>query len=220
MKAMLLLLEDDHLLSETIQDFLEEEGFEVVIARNGQEALDYTYRYTFDAYLLDINVPLINGLELLEELRQADDNTPAIFLTSYQDKATMREGFASGADDYVKKPVDPDELLMRIRALLRRSKGVSKHCIGALCLDETHKSATLQGRRLELTLKEYQLLFLLIQHADHVVTKEMIIDALWSSAETVSDGAIRVYINRLKNELGTDAIKNIRGIGYQFVSAV
>jgi len=217
-KAKVLLLEDDLLFGETLLDFLEEEGLEVHLCRNGQEAIEATYEGLFDLYLLDINVPLLNGLELLKALRQADDTTPAIYLTSHQDKETMTQGFENGADDYLKKPFDMDELLLRITALLRRSKGTLTHCVGPLCLDEEHKTVELDGRVLALTVKEFQLLALMMRHADKVVTKEMIMAELWSASENVSSGAVRVYINRLKNELGPTMIANIRGVGYRLVS--
>jgi DNA-binding response OmpR family regulator len=218
LSGSILLLEDDLLLGESLQDFLEEEGFDVMLCRNGQEALNLSFERQFDLYLLDINVPLLSGLDLLKDLRGADDRTPAIFLTSHQEKSVMLEGFERGADDYMKKPVDMDELLVRITALLRRSKGDALLQIGDLSLDELHKSISFEGRRLELTVKEYQLLALMIRHAGKVVTKEMIMTELWSAAESISDGAVRVYINRLKSELGAEMIENIRGVGYRLVS--
>ena len=217
MSGTILLLEDDLLLGESIQDFLEEEGFDVALCRNGQEALDLSFEQQFDLYLLDINVPLVNGLDLLKDLRGADDKTPAIYMTSHQERSVMMEGFESGADDYLKKPVDLDELLVRIAALLRRTKGDETQSVGGLCLDETHKSITFEGRTLDLTVKEYSLLALMIRHAGKVVTKEMIMDELWSASENISDGAVRVYINRLKSELGAEMIENVRGVGYRLV---
>ena len=213
----ILLLEDDMLLGESLQDFLEEEGYEVSLCRNGQDALNLSFERRFDIYLLDINVPLLNGLELLRDLRNADDRTPAIFLTSHQEKDVMRDGFDCGADDYLKKPLDMDELLMRIIALMRRSKGSATREVAGLCLDENHKTITYEGRRLELTVKGYHLLALMIRHAGKVVTKEMIMSELWSTAENISDGAVRVYINRLKSELTPEMIENIRGVGYRLV---
>jgi len=215
--ANILLLEDDRLLGESLQDFLEEEGFAVVLCRNGQEALERSFERRFDLYLLDINVPLVSGLEFLGDLRRAEDRTPAIFLTSHQEKSVMMRGFEQGADDYVKKPADMDELLVRINALLRRTRGDSLMRVGTLALDETHKSISFDGRRLELTLKEYLLLALMMRHAGKVVTKEMIMGELWSAAESISEGAVRVYINRLKSELGPERIENIRGVGYRLV---
>lgn len=218
MLTRILLLEDDLLFGESIADVLEEEGFEVVLCRNGQIALDEIYKKQFDLYLLDINVPLIDGLSLLKELRRANDVTPAIYLTSHQEIGTLSEAFEIGADDYLKKPFNTDELLVRIHALLRRTKGKGRHCIGELCLDEIHKCVLMGGKELTLSLKEYQLMALFIRNAGEIVTKEMIMDTLWNPSEMISDGAVRVYINRLKQEIGSDLIVNIRGVGYRLVS--
>jgi DNA-binding response OmpR family regulator len=216
--SKILLLEDDLLFGESIVDVLEEEGFEVVLCRNGQSALDETYKNHFDIYLLDINVPLIDGLSLLRELRRANDTTPTIYLTSHQEIEKLTEAFEIGADDYLKKPFNTDELLVRIHALLRRNKGKVRHCIGELCLDELHKTISMRGKDIPLSLKEYQLMALFIRNAGEIVTKEMIMDTLWSPSEMISDGAIRVYINRLKQEIGAELIVNIRGVGYRLVS--
>lgn len=218
MSTKILLLEDDLLFGESIVDVLEEEGFAVVLCRNGQEALDETYKNQFDLYLLDINVPLIDGLSLLKELRRANDLTPTIYLTSYQEIETLSQAFEIGADDYLKKPFNTDELLVRIHALLRRTKGKSRCCVGELCLDELHKCVLMGGREIPFSLKEYQLMALFIRNAGEIVTKEMIMDTLWNPSEMISDGAIRVYINRLKQEIGSESIVNIRGVGYRLVS--
>lgn len=217
MSTRILLLEDDLLFGESIADVLEEEGFSVKLCRNGQEALDETFKNHFDLYLLDINVPLIDGLSLLGELRRANDTTPTIYLTSHQELGTLSHAFEIGADDYLKKPFDTDELIVRIHALLRRTKSKSRRCAGDLCLDELHKCVMMGDKELPFTLKEYQLMALFIHNVGEIVTKEMIMDALWTPSEMISDGAIRVYINRLKQEIGSDRIVNIRGVGYRLV---
>lgn len=206
------------LFGESIVDLLEEEGFEITLCRNGQEALDETYKNHFDLYLLDINVPLIDGLSLLQELRRANDTTPAIYLTSHQEIETLSRAFEIGANDYLKKPFDSEELLVRLHALLRRNKGKNRLCVGELCLDELHKCVLMGGKEIPFSLKEYQLMALFIRNAGEIVTKEMIMDALWNPSETISDGAIRVYVNRLKQEIGSESIVNIRGVGYRLVS--
>ncbi|MDP1783984.1 MAG: response regulator transcription factor, partial [Sulfuricurvum sp.] len=182
------------------------------------EALEVTYAAKFDLYLLDINVPLMNGLSLLGSLRKAEDQTPALFLTSHSDMETLTLAYENGADDYLKKPFDIQELTVRIRALLRR--GQPKHqrtILGALCLDELHKCILLGDKEITLSPKEYQLMALLIRNSEEIVTKEMMIEELWSASEMISDGAIRVYINRLKREIGSAQILNVRGFGYRLV---
>jgi len=212
-----LLLEDDILFGESLQDLLEEACYEVVLCRNGQEALDATFEMKFDIYLLDINVPLIDGISLLTELRHSDDGTPAIFLTSHTEKEMMVRGFCSGADDYLKKPFDTDELLLRMKALLQRRVYVCD-AYGTLRLDHQQQRAFNHDKELDLSVKEYALLSLLVRHAGKVVTKAMIAEALWSASQSVSDGAVRVYINRLKRALDSMTIENIRGVGYRLVS--
>ena len=216
--SKILLLEDDQLLAETLIDLLEDEGYEITHSPNGQDALDTVFKQKFHLYLLDINVPLINGVTLLQELRCANDNTPAIFLTSHKDKEMLNSGFKSGADDYITKPFDNDELLFRINALLRRNKPKKLECINLLCHDEVHKRILYDNKELELSKKEYQLLYLLMSHADILVPKEMILDELWNNYEGGSAGAIRVYINRIKQLLPKVKIENIRGVGYKIVS--
>ena len=214
----ILLLEDDLLFGETIVDLLEDEGYAVEHFANGQDALDATFREKFDLYLLDINVPLINGLSLLKELREAEDTTPTIFLTSRKDKESLEEGFLNGGDDYITKPFDMDEMLLRIKAVLRRSKKDEANCIDDFCYDEVHKTIRYKGKVLELSQKEYGLLLLFIKHINETLPKELIIDELWSSAEGGSDGVVRVYVNRLKQLLPELNIENVRGIGYKLVS--
>ncbi len=213
----ILLLEDDLLFGETLTDLLEDEGYAVTHSPNGQSALDATFTDRFDIYLLDINVPLIDGVSLLKELRDADDNTPAIFLTSHKDKEMLKRGFLSGCDDYLTKPFDNSELLFRLKALLKRSVKEEVKCINLLCHDTTHKRILYDKKELELSKKEYELLLLLMQHANSAVPKEMILDELWSSSDGGSDGAIRVYINRIKHLLPDITIQNVRGIGYKLV---
>jgi DNA-binding response OmpR family regulator len=214
----ILLLEDDVLFGESLQDLLEEESFDVILCRNGQEALDATFNNKFNLYLLDINVPLIDGISLLSDLRRGEDVTPAIFLTSHVEKEMMVRGFKSGADDYMKKPFDTDELLLRIKALLSRMQPKQCELYGRFRIDHEQRRAFKDDAELDLSVKEFALLCLLVRHVGKVVTKEMIMSELWNASESISDGAIRVYINRIKSELGSSMIENIRGVGYRLVS--
>ena len=214
----ILFLEDDLLFADTLIDLLQESGFDIVHTPNGQSALDATYREKFDLYLLDINVPLIDGTTLLKELRDSKDNTPAIFLTSHKDKEMLKRGFLNGADDFLTKPFDIDELLLRIGALLKRVKPEDLLTIGLLCNDNIHKRITYNNMELDFSKKEYDLLVLLMRRVNNTVPKELILDTLWSRGESGSDGALRVYINRIKQLVPEINIENIRGIGYKLVS--
>lgn len=213
----ILLLEDDKLFASTIEDFLEDEGFEIDIAYDGEQCLDLNYENKYDLYIFDINVPKINGLDLLEQLRQAGDETPSIFLTSYKDKETLHEGFIKGCDDYLKKPVDLDELILRIKALFKRNKKSFEaiKLTETLEFDSISKRVYESGADLNLPIKVLELLELFIEHRGEIVTKQMIISKLWSAGEEYSEGSIRVYINSIKKLLGKDSLSNIKGVGYK-----
>jgi two-component system response regulator QseB len=210
----ILLLEDDKLFNETLQDFLEEEGFELECVLDPYSALDYTYEKNYDLYLFDVNLPYESGFSLLEKLRLSGDMTPTIFITSREDKESLKEGFGKGADDYIKKPVDLDELLLRINALLRRQTRSSLIEVGAYTFDIYSKTLFENGKALELTQKASELLLVLIEGQGQVVLLEEIKERLWSSAQGGSDGSLRVYVTQLKKYFPTQ-INNIRGVGYQ-----
>lgn len=213
----ILVLEDDELFSSTLDDFLDDEGFEVDIANDGEECLSLNYAKNYDLYIFDINVPKINGLELLQQLRQSNDNTPTIFLTSYKDKDTLHDAFIKGCDDYLKKPVDLDELLLRIKALLKRNK---KHfgninLPNNLIFETNTKRVYENGIDLNLPIKVLELIELFVENRGEIVTKEMIISKLWTTQEEYSEGSIRVYINHIKKIFGKDCLANIKGVGYK-----
>jgi DNA-binding response OmpR family regulator len=213
----ILILEDDELFSESLEDFLSDEGFLVELASNGERVLELCYENSYDIYLFDINVPIINGIELLKQLRKNGDDTPAMYLTSYKDKNKLTEGFLSGCDDYLKKPVDLDELLLRIQSLLKRSgKSLDEIKINDELIFEPKSRRVLRnGKDIYIANKLIDLLELFLEKKDTIITKEMIIDKLWNFDEEYSEGSIRVYINNLKKLIGKKNIKNIKGIGYK-----
>jgi DNA-binding response OmpR family regulator len=212
----ILLLENDKLFNETIEDFLDEEGFKVFTALDSYSALELTYKNRFELYLFDVNLPYENGFNLLQRLRDSNDKTPTIFLTSRDDKASMLKGFDVGADDYMKKPIDLDELLMRIKALLRRQSRADKIELGEYLLDCNAKRVYCNNKEINITLKAVELLLLLVVAKGEVVQIEEIEQRLWSVDEETSLGAIRVYITALKKYFPNN-IENIRGVGYRFV---
>lgn len=212
----ILLLEDDKLFNETLEDFLEEEGFELCTALDPYTALDLAYEHKFDIYLFDVNLPYESGFDLLEKLRQAGDTTPTIFLTSRDDKDSMTQGFGVGADDYMKKPIDLDELHLRIMAILRRQTRTEKLTLGSYTIDCNAKKLYKKNELLHVTSKAVELLLLLYLAKGEVVRMELIESELWHTNEASSLGAIRVYIASLKKFFPT-AIENIRGVGYRFL---
>ena len=213
----ILVLEDDELFASTLEDFLSDEGFEVDIAFDGEECLDLNFKKNYDLYIFDINVPKINGLELLEQLRTSGDNTPSIFLTSYKDKDTLQTAFLNGCDDYLKKPADLDELLLRIKALLKRNKkqfDIIK-LSDNLTFNPLNKRVYENEIDLNLPIKVLELMELFVENRGEIVTKEMIISKLWATSQEYSEGSIRVYINQIKKLFHRDTILNIKGVGYK-----
>ena len=211
-----LFVEDDTLFGESIEEFLAEEGYSVDWTTNASEALNFTFHKKYDLYLFDVKLPDMSGFDLLEELRKSGDMTPAIFLTSKNQKSDIKEGFLRGSDDYLTKPVDLEELLLRIRALLRRSYGEEVVQIEEFCFDIKNMSLRSEQKEIPLNPKEIKLLELFIKNRNKIVSKEQIFEYLWKPDEIVSEGALRVYINTLKKVFGKDAISNIRGVGYRF----
>jgi len=215
----ILLLEDDELFSLSLIDYLEEFGeFNVTHVNNSQKLLELTFENRYDLYLLDINLPDICGLDLLKELRFSSDETPAIFLTSYKDKETLKEGFHSGADDFLTKPFDMDELVLRINSLIKRFKKHSVVSIGNLEFNFDNKTVTKDGIIIKFSLKALDLFELFYQNNHSIVSKEMIINKLWNVNEEYSEGSIRVYVNNIKKLFDDDTvftISNLKNIGYK-----
>lgn len=212
--ARILILEDDKLFNETLEDFLEEEGHSILCALDPYSALDLTYEAVFDLYLFDVNLPYESGFELLDKLRQSGDVTPCIFITSREDKASLKEGFGKGGDDYIQKPVDLDELSFRIQAVLRRQVRSEMVQIGTYRFDILTKRLYQNDQEVELSIKGGELLLILLEGQGRVVPLDQIKERLWSAAEGSSDGALRVYVTQLKKYFPTQ-IQNVRGVGYQ-----
>lgn len=211
MKSMhnkaVLLLEDDIELGETIQELLEGEGYSVTLVRDGNNALDRSYDTKFDLYIFDINVPEISGLDLLKSLRDADDTTPAIFISALVDLNSISQAFRVGANDYIKKPFFPEELLIRVNAkfMLSEKTVLYKH------LEYNFSTRVLKqnGQIVSLGGVLICLLESLLKNRGDILDKEILLECL----ENPSSTALRVAINKLKTKLSLD-IKNIRGVGY------
>jgi DNA-binding response OmpR family regulator len=214
MSIKILLLEDDKLFNETLQDFLEEEGFTLDTVLDPYSALDLMYEQKYDLYLFDVNLPYESGFELLEKLRSSGDKTPTIFITSREDKDSLIKGFSLGGDDYLRKPIDLEELLLRIDAVLRRQTRSSVVHIGDYQFDISSKALYYNKKRIELAHKASMLLQVLLEAQGRVVSLEEIKDRLWSPSQSPSEGALRVYVAQLKKYFPTQ-INNIRGVGYQ-----
>ena len=212
----ILLLEDNKLFADSLKEYLELEDFEVFLCKNVEELYKMTYHNKYDIYLFDINLPTSSGLEALKNLRQINDSTPCIFLTSYKDKDTLKDAFKTGADDYMIKPFDEDELILRIYALLKRTnKIINKIIINNIEFNPNTNIFTKDNTQLTVSKKVIDLFVLCYENKEQIITKDMIINKLWNINETYSDGSIRVYISKLKDILGSDTIVNIKGQGYK-----
>ncbi|WP_456450088.1 response regulator transcription factor [Hydrogenimonas sp.] len=207
MALSILLLEDDEDLGETLAQLLQMEGYAVTWVKRGNDVIDLTFDKKYDLYIFDIGVPDIDGLDLLEALRDAEDETPAIFISARIDIASIMRGFETGAYDYIKKPFFPEELLVRIRAKFQ-SKEALVECHG-LQYDPARKMAFKEGRPVALGEVQQALLHLFITNVGRVVDKSDLMECLHNP----SDAALRVAINKLKQTTGLP-IRNIRGLGY------
>ena len=222
-KAKILLLEDDSNLSETVCEFLEEEGYEVIAAYDGVSAQDKLYEQRFDLLLLDVNVPSPNGFELLKESRKNGVETPAIFITSLHSVDDVETGYESGADDYIRKPFALKELLLRIESM--RKRNFFHHAKERIEIDEdiayddTNAELYIGDEVVALHHKEAKLLKLLMQRRGEVITHEVIQEYLWGYDETPSDTALRTYIKNLRKRIGKDKIVSHKRLGYQLRTA-
>ncbi len=218
-KREILVLEDDKLFAHTLEDFLEESGFSVTLAHDAHEALAKKYFQNFDLCIFDINVPYQNGIDLFVSLKESGDQTPTIFITSYKDTETLRKCFTYGCHDYLRKPVDLDELYCRIENIFRHMhpKGEKIYLHDNCYFDMLSRTLYQDGYEVRMPKKVILLLELLISNANKIVTKDQIIDYLWSASDEFSDGSIRVYINRLKKYMRKDKLVNIKQIGYKFI---
>jgi len=219
-KAMILLMEDDATLHETLKEYLEEEGFEVIGAFDGEAAEDMLYEHSFDLLLLDVNVPRKNGFEVLRDARERGVQTPALFLTTRDSDSDVEAGFQSGADDYVRKPFSLKELLLRVQSMLRRrfSHPAGERMVLGEGLEYDLQNGLLyrEGEQVKLAEKPRKLLALLLQRRGEVVSHEVISEHLWGFEELTSDDALRTYVKILRNEIGKERIISHKRTGYPF----
>ncbi|MCW0188936.1 response regulator transcription factor [Campylobacter lari] len=220
MAAKILLLEDDLSLNEIINEALSDEGFKVSCVYDAQEALEKAYEEIFDLWIFDVKVPKGNGFEVLKELRESAKNTPAIFLTSLSMLDDVKQGFLSGCDDYIKKPFDIDELIIRVKNIIKRNFSHQKEDLILLnsskniSFEPLNKTLYQDKTIINLTNKEKELLVLLLKKRPHFVSIETIFDEIWSLDEEPVIMSLRVYVKNLRKILGKDLIINQRNIGY------
>lgn len=194
--------------------------FEVVCADDGLDALDIFYARHIDLIISDIMMPNMDGFELVQRIRNEGFNTPVLLLTAKQTLQDKREGFNLGSDDYVTKPVDYDELLLRVNALLRRARIATERQIkiGKLSIDEAEHIASYDGEVIPFSRKEFDLLYKFLSYPGKIFTKKQLLDEIWGIDSECTEDTIKTHINRLRNKLvGCEEIEiiTIKGFGYK-----
>ena len=206
----ILLLEDDPNLAKSLIKYLQRHDYEVDWAKQGEEAIDLSYDNRYDLYLFDVNVPLVNGIDVLTGLRQAEDRTPTIIISAQIDIDSMTKGFTAGADDYVKKPFDPEELLLRIKAKTMLYK--EKLIVHGYSLDMTSNDVYRDNLICGMGEVQKNIFIQLLRAYPNPASKEVLMESLI----TQNDGALRVNIVKLKKETGLE-IQAVRGVGYKIL---
>lgn len=225
-KNLILVVDDDVRMLRMMQRMMELEGYNVILASDGQVALDLFYQENPDLVLLDISMPLLNGYDVCKRIRETS-RTPVIMVTARGDDDEKVKGLDLGADDYIAKPFSSEELAARVRAVLRRASfvdvGKPPYSRDGLIVDFSANRATLDGQELDLTATEFKLIAYLVQNIGRVLTPDQILAAVWGDEYCGDHTMVRVNIARLRQKLNEDRkyprfISTKHGIGYEFLS--
>jgi len=222
-QQLVLVVDDEVAVADLLEDALTIGGYQTLRATNGMEALRLVREKSPDLLLLDINMPLMNGFEVLERLRGRGNDTPVLFLTARDDRDDELHGLKLGADDYVTKPFGVDELILRVQAVLRRTQKepetVNILAAGPIEIDFQNHQVTLDDKEVNLSPTEFKLLSYLIQNKNRVLTKQQLLSNVWGinyeSETTVLDTYIS-YLRKKVDSQGLGLIKTVRGVGFQF----
>lgn len=218
----ILVVEDDKNTRKLMDAILTRENYSVFTAENGEKALDLMETQHIDLIVLDIMMPKMDGYTFAKEIRDADCTVPILMATAKQLPEDKKMGFLVGTDDYMTKPIDTDEMLLRIRALLRRSQIVNerKLTIGKVVLDYDSLTVTREDDRQTLPQKEFYLIYKLLSYPEHVFTRIQLMDEIWGMGSESNDTTVNVHINRLRNRFEAYpefSIVSVRGLGYKAV---
>ena len=212
----ILLLEDDVILQEIIEEFLVENGYEVESFFDGEKALDAIAVGGYDMLLLDVNVPNIDGFEILKYLRDIGNTTPAIYITSLSGVDDLKKGFELGADDYLKKPFELEELNARIKYIIKRYRLQEEiEFDGMKFIPKAHQ-IIMQDKVIEMRQKEAQVLEYFIRNAGKIISCDEIIENIWEDDNIPAHATIRTYIKNLRKMFDKEYFENIKGEGYRF----
>lgn len=218
----ILVLEDDRELNRTVCAFLKDNGYDTVGCLHADAAYDAMYDDVFDLIISDIMMPDIDGFEFAKNVRNLDNEIPILFMTARDDISSKQRGFRVEIDDYMVKPVDLDELLLRIGALLRRAKIASskKLTIGSFTMDTEERIAQLNGEEINLTKREFNLLYKLLSYPKKTFTRLQLMNEFWDSETTSSPRTVDVYMTKLRDKLSECEdfqIVTVHGLGYKAV---
>jgi len=210
----IILLEDDELIAEEIKLYFEIKNCSVECYLNGEELLENANIYSTDIFLLDINMPIKNGIETLEEIRAMGVNTPAIFLTSMSDISTIKLGFKVGCSDYMRKPFHFEELELRINKLVLENSSKKVQLGPNQFYDTTSIELYENEKIIDFTENEKNLIYYLVKNLNHVVNSSTLMDYVWDD-KIVNSNTLRTLIKKIRSKLSYDFIQNIRGSGYK-----
>ena len=221
----ILVAEDDKNARRLFQIVLEEDGFRVHTAANGQEAMDILDREYIDLVVLDVMMPQMDGYEFTQQIRSANSNLPILMVSAMQEPMDKKKGFLVGTDDYMTKPVDHEEMLLRIRALLRRARITSERriVVGDVVLDYDSLTVRRGGEVMELPQKEFMLLYKLLSYPGKIFTRIQLMDEIWGADSETGWETVTVHVGRLRKrfEGWTEfEIVSVRGLGYKAVKKV
>lgn len=217
-----LVVEDDKELNRTMCGFLNRNGFEAVGALNANEAYDAMYGNIFDLIVSDIMMPGIDGYEFAKTVRELNQEIPILFVTARDDFESKRKGFRAGIDDYMVKPIDLEELVLRMEALMRRSKIASnkKIEIGSLVLDAEEHAAYINGEEVNVTSREFNLLYKLLSYPKKTFTRSQLMDEFWDMDSASGPRVVDVYMTKIRDkfsECDSFEIVTVHGLGYKAV---
>ncbi|WP_273832194.1 response regulator transcription factor [Guptibacillus sedimenti] len=226
MAEKILLVDDEEAILDVSRRYLERDGYHVITAEDGEEAIKRWQLEKPDLIVLDLMMPVKDGMETAEEIRAIDD-VPIIMLTALGQERDRLLGLTVGADDYLTKPFSPRELVLRVRNILRRTKRQHVEALltfGELTIDETKRKVTINGAAVDLTVKEFDLLYLLASHPTRVFPRSQLIEAIWGYEFDGDANTINVHVRRLREKIEKDSaapkwIKTVWGIGYKFEEA-
>lgn len=218
----ILVLEDDAKLNQLVCTYLNDSGFAATGCRSANEAYDALYNTLYDLIISDIMMPEVDGFEFARTVRQLNQRIPILFMSARDDLPAKQKGFQLGIDDYMVKPIDLDELLLRVRALLRRANIATerKIAVGNLLLDADGLTAEVEGEEIPVTTREFNILYKLLSYPKKTFTRAQLMDEFWGVDSEASLRAVDVYITKLRDKFSRCdgfEIKTVRGLGYKAV---